>query len=168
MDKFGYQGGLVRYTTQNALAGGLGKRDIWARILRPRTLIYMSILLCITLAVGLSLALRTPLKVDVIRDRGLPREIEDDVVENVYRLQVMNTDEHPHRYVIEVSGMSDIAISSGSEFDMPAATTRAVPVRVRAHAEDEHKHSIPIRFVVRSKEDASVSVEEKAVFLLPR
>jgi cytochrome c oxidase accessory protein FixG len=168
MDKLGYERGLVRYTTQNALAAGLRKHDILARILRLRTLIYMSILLCITLAVGLSLAFRTPLKVDVIRDRGMPRVLDDDLVENVYRLQVMNTDEHAHRYIIEVSGMPGIALSSDSEFDMPPAATRAVPVRVRVKTEDDKAGSMPIRFVVRNKEDASVAVYEKAVFLVPR
>jgi polyferredoxin len=128
----------------------------------------MSILLCITLAVGLSLAFRTPLKVDVIRDRGMPRVLDDDLVENVYRLQVMNTDEHAHRYIIEVSGMPGIALSSDSEFDMPPAATRAVPVRVRVKTEDDKAGSMPIRFVVRNKEDASVAVYEKAVFLVPR
>jgi cytochrome c oxidase accessory protein FixG len=168
MQKIGYEKGLVRYTTQHAMVNKLGKRAIWQRVLRLRTLIYFAILLTIIFATALSLAMRTPLKVDVIRDRGMPRLVEEGAIENVYRLQVMNTDERPHRYVIEVSGAQNIALSSEETFDVPAATTKAVPARVRVPAESAQPGSLPIRFVVRDQENADVSVQEKAVFLVPR
>ncbi len=168
MEKMGYEKGLVRYTTQNAMVNKWDKRAIWRHVLRPRTLIYTSILLSILFAAGLSLALRTPLKVDVIRDRGMPRMMDDGAIENVYRLQVMNTDEQPHRFVITVSGPSGVTVSSEPTFDMPAATTRAVPVRVALQPSAAEAGSTPIRFTVRDMERADVSVTEKAVFLVPR
>jgi cytochrome c oxidase accessory protein FixG len=168
MDKMGYERGLVRYTTQHAITRKLDKPAMWRRVLRVRTLIYFSILLTIIFVAGLSLAMRTPLKVDVIRDRGLPREVDEGVIENVYRLQVMNTDERAHRFVIEVSGMPGIALASEQEFEMPAAATRAVPVRVRVLPGTEQSRSVQIRFVVRDKDNAAVTVTEKAVFLIPR
>jgi polyferredoxin len=168
MEKMGYEKGLVRYTTQHAITQKLDKRGIWRRVLRVRTLIYFCILLIIIFATSLSLALRTPLKVDVIRDRGMPRMMDDGAIENVYRLQVMNTDERPHRFVIEVSGTPGVALSSDSVIDMPAAATRAVPVRVHVTPGSEKSGSVPIRFVVRDQENAAVSVTEKAVFLIPR
>ncbi len=43
-----------------------------------------------------SLAVRMPFKVDVVRDRAtLAREVEDGVIENIYRLQIMNAAESP-------------------------------------------------------------------------
>ena len=42
----------------------------WRHVLRPRILIYTSILLGIVVAMGVSLALRTPFKVNVVRDRA--------------------------------------------------------------------------------------------------
>ncbi|HJV79475.1 cytochrome c oxidase accessory protein CcoG [Noviherbaspirillum sp.] len=168
MDKMGYEKGLVRYTTQYAINNKLDRQGIWRRVLRVRTLIYFTILLTIIFAAGLSLALRTPLKVDVIRDRGLPRLVEEGAIENVYRLQVMNTDERPHHYIIEVSGLPGIKLSSDDDFDVPAATTKAVPVRVQVMPQSGQSGSMPIRFVVREERNAAISVTEKAVFLIPK
>ena len=69
---------------------------MWKRVFRPRTLVYTALLLAIIAAAAdVSLYLRNPLKVDVIRDRGaLAREAAPGMIENVYRLQIMNTDEN--------------------------------------------------------------------------
>ncbi|MDP3841144.1 MAG: cytochrome c oxidase accessory protein CcoG [Oxalobacteraceae bacterium] len=168
MDKMHYPRGLIRYTTEHALEENLSKRGIWARVLRPRTLIYTAILGLIVLVTALSLALRLPLKVDVIRDRGMPRVMEDGSVHNVYRLQVMNTEETPHRYKIKVGGIHDAEIVSDDSFAVPAASTTAVPVRVRVELEHAEPGSNKIYFTVHDRDDESVSVTEKAVFLIPR
>jgi cytochrome c oxidase accessory protein FixG len=65
MDKLGYAKGLVRYTTQNAMENKWTTKQTLLRVLRPRVLIYTSILMAIIIAVGVSLAMRTPFKVDV-------------------------------------------------------------------------------------------------------
>lgn len=168
MDKMHYPRGLIRYTTEHALDENLSKRGIWARVLRPRTLIYTAILGLIILITALSLALRLPLKVDVIRDRGMPRIMEDGSVHNVYRLQVMNTEETPHRYTIEVGGIPGAEIVSDASFAVPAASMTAVPVRVRVEQEHAEPGSSKITFTVHDRDDKSVSVTEKAVFLIPR
>ena len=65
-------------------------------VFRPRTLLYTAILLLVAGAAGVSLYLKNPLKMDVIRDRGaLARESSPGIIENVYRIQIMNTDEKP-------------------------------------------------------------------------
>ncbi|RJG01531.1 cytochrome c oxidase accessory protein CcoG [Noviherbaspirillum sedimenti] len=168
MDKMGYPKGLIRYTTEHAMINKLGRRDIWRRVLRPRTLIYFSILGLIILAAAMSLALRQPLKVDVIRDRGMPRATEDGSVDNVYRLQMMNTEEKPNRYVISVQGINGVSIVSESQFEVAAATTKAVPVRVRVPAGAAQPGSNRIKFVIQDTDDQSVKITEKAVFIVPR
>ncbi|MEI8327107.1 MAG: cytochrome c oxidase accessory protein CcoG, partial [Betaproteobacteria bacterium] len=67
MDKMGYAPGLVRFATQNAVVNGWSRSEIIRRVLRPRVLIYSAILLGITIALGISLSLRVPFKVDVVR-----------------------------------------------------------------------------------------------------
>ncbi|WP_420476495.1 cytochrome c oxidase accessory protein CcoG [Noviherbaspirillum sp. ST9] len=168
MQKMGYDKGLIRYTTQHAITNGLGRRDIWRRVLRVRTLVYSAILLGVTLAVGLSIAHRTPLKVDVIRDRGMPREVDEGAIENVYRLQIMNTDERPHRYHVEVNGPPGVSISSDTTFEVSGATTKAIPVRVRVPADAGAPGSNPVWFLVRDTENADLRVMEKGVFLIPK
>src|SRR3546814_20512564 len=72
------------------------------RMLRPRVLAYSFILLLIMVGFVVSLATRTTLRMDVIRDRGvLGREVAGGMIENVYRLQFINTSESP--VVLELS-----------------------------------------------------------------
>lgn len=168
MDKMGYPKGLIRYTTEHALAENLDQRGIWRRVFRTRTLIYSGILGLIILVAALALALRMPLKVDVMRDRGLPRVTETGAVDNVYRLQVMNTEELPHNFTIEVAGIQGVEMLSERDFSLLPATSKAIPVRVRVPQGNAGPGSNPITFIVRDKENAAVSVTEKAVFLMPR
>jgi cytochrome c oxidase accessory protein FixG len=168
MDKMEYPRGLIRYTTEHALTEKLDRHGIVQRMLRPRILIYTGILALIILISTLSLTLRSPLKFDVIRDRGLPRTTENGSIDNVYRLQIMNTEEQAHHYIIEVSGIPGATIISDADFDMPAATTRIIPARIRVPADSARKGSNKIIFVVRDRDNAAVSVAEKAAFLIPR
>ena len=168
MDKMEYPRGLIRYTTEHALAEKLDRQGILQRMARPRILIYSGILALIILLTTLSVTFRSPLKFDVIRDRGMPRTTENGAIDNVYRLQIMNTDELSRHYVIEVSGIPGVTIISADNFDMPAATTKYIPARIRVPADAAPKGSNKIIFVVRDRDDAKISVAEKAVFLIPR
>ena len=107
MDKMGYPRGLIRYTTrERARAAATTARRCGGACSAPRTLVYTGGARCVIVgASAVSLALRNPLKVDVIRDRGaLAREAAPGVIENVYRLQIMNTDETPRRFTIARGG----------------------------------------------------------------
>jgi cytochrome c oxidase accessory protein FixG len=169
MDKVGYPRGLIRFSTQNGVANGWDTRQMLRRALRPRVLVYTSILAAITLAVGLSLFMRTPLKVDVIRDRGaLARMVEQGRIENVFRLQIMNATESPQRYAISVSGLPGIALDSSAEVEVLSTEVRAVAVRVQIPPETASPGSHPIQFDIRAVGDASIHVAEKAAFLVPR
>jgi cytochrome c oxidase accessory protein FixG len=185
MEKMGYPKGLIRYTTENALANGYDTRAMWQRVFRLRTLLYTALLVVITIAAGVSLYLRNPLKVDIMRDRGaLAREAQPGVVENVYRLQVMNTDSTPRQYRITATGLDGIAvIGAEAPLALDAESSRMVPISVRAPAEDddegeekkEHrdadkarKRSHKIAIVVEAIGDPRVSRREETSFLFPR
>jgi len=169
MDKIGAPKGLIRYSTGNALKNHLSPAQIWQRAMRPRVLIYTVVLLSIVTVFLGSLAMRTPLKLDVIRDRGtLGREVEDGMIENVYRLQVMNTEERPHRYRISVSGIDTAVLATPDVVELAGTESRAVPVRVRvAHGKGE-KGSNKITFELVALDDGTLNVKEKAVFFVPR
>jgi len=168
MDKVGKPAGLIRYATENALAKGWGTREVRRRLARPRVLVYTAVLGLLVAAMTTSLALRTPLKVDVIRDRGsMGREAEDGRIENVYRLQLMNTSEAPRRYRLAVSGMAGAAIVDADVVALDGASTRAVPVRVRAEGADQ-PGSHRIAFTVTALDDPAVAVREEAAFIVPR
>ena len=169
MDKMGYPKGLIRYSTENALANDWSAAQIWRRVLRPRTLVYAAILGAVVTALLVALAFRVPLMVDVIRDRGaLGRVVEDGIVENVYSLRIMNTQEQFHRFQIKVRGIDTIEVASDSVAEVPGATTMAFPVRVRVQPGKGAPGSNKVEFEVRAINHDAIAVREKAVFLIPR
>jgi cytochrome c oxidase accessory protein FixG len=169
MDRMGYARGLIRYSTQNAMAGRFSPAQMWRRVRRPRVLVYMGILLAIFGATIVMLALRVPLKVDVIRDRGaLAREVEGGRIENVYRLQLMNTAERPHRFTISVAGIDSIDIASSREVELAGATTRSFPVRVQLDPGKGRVGANKIEFMVYAMDEPDIKVTEHAVFIVPR
>jgi cytochrome c oxidase accessory protein FixG len=169
MDRIGARRGLIRYSTEHAMTENLPAAAILRRIFRPRVLIYSSALLVIVTVFLGSLILRVPLKVDVIRDRGsMGREVEEGMVENVYRLQVINADEMPHRYKISVAGIDGIALSGDSEVTLAATETRLIPVRVRVPHGLGRPGSNHISFRLQGLDGARSQVNEKAVFYIPR
>ena len=146
MDKMHYPRGLIRYATENALAHKLEAHSIGRRMLRPRTLIYGALLLVIIGIAAASLAVRNPLKVDIIRDRGaLARESAPGLIENVYRLQLMNTDETPRRFTITVAGLPGIVVAGVEQpIAVGPASTRLIALRLQAPLEgstqeDDHE-----------------------------
>jgi cytochrome c oxidase accessory protein FixG len=160
MEKIGRPKKLIRYSTTHAMEG----RE--THMLRPRVLVYSAILALITIAAAASLYLRVPLKVDVIRDRAaIAREVEGGLIENVYRLQLMNTTEQARAFDINVTGLPGILVWGENITGVPAAETRMVPVRVRVDAATP-SGSHPIEFTVRALGVAGVEVREGAVFIV--
>lgn len=169
MDKMGYPRGLIKYSTQNGIANNWTRAQMIRRGLRPRVLVYSGILLAICVALGVSLFLRTPLKVDVIRDRGaLARMVEQGRIENVYRLQVMNATEAAQTYQLSVSGLPGIVIASEPSVEVRPTEVRSVAVRVQVPPGTADSGSHPIHFEVQSTSDKGIRVDEKSVFLIPR
>jgi cytochrome c oxidase accessory protein FixG len=161
MEKVGKPKGLIRYATEHAVEGKP------TRILRPRVLIYAAILAGVVLAAGAGLWLRVPLKVDVIRDRAaISREVEGGLVENVYRLQIMNTTERARSYEVAVAGLPTLALGSDPRVTIGATDSRMVPVRVRADRALTPAGTHDIRFSVRALDDEGVAVQEKSVFIV--
>ena len=112
---------------------------------------------------------RTPLKLDVIRDRGaMGREVDNGMIENVYRLQIMNTDEAPHRYRLQVSGIDSIHLETPADVSLGSTESRAVLIRVRIAEGQGQKGSNKIWFSLQALDNDDVQVKEKAVFFVPR
>ncbi|MCS0580524.1 cytochrome c oxidase accessory protein CcoG [Massilia pinisoli] len=169
MDKVDKPQGLIRYATENALAGHWSASQIRARVLRPRTIGYGLVLLLMATGMSTALALRTPLKLDVIRDRGsMGREVDGGRIENVYRLQLMNTGERDHLFRVRVAGIPTAAVVDEDVVELAGASARAVPVRVRVDHHAAHTGSNALTFSVTAEDDPALHVTEKAVFIVPR
>ena len=165
MDKMSYPRGLIRYSSEYALRGGYRDRDLVRRVLRPRTLVYSAILLAVVTTFFALLYLRVPLKVDVIRDRAtLVRETNEGLLENVYRLQIMNTAEEPRKVVITADGIAGLQLVAPQPVALPAATTLTVPVTLRVDPAKTSAGSHPVRFHIEDSADARIRADEKSVF----
>jgi cytochrome c oxidase accessory protein FixG len=169
MKKMHYPKGLIRYSTQNAMTQKLSDGAIWKRVLRPRILVYSAILLVVMTTMLWSLVARTPLKVDVVRDRGtLSRTVGQGLVENVYRLQIMNATESAQVYDVKVSGIDGAHALFNAPILVEAVGSKWLAVRVQVPAFASAGGSYPILFEVISTTDSRIRVVEKANFLMPR
>ena len=169
MDKMHYPRGLIRNSTQNGIDQKLTSTSMFRRILRPRVLIYSAVLGTITAAMLWSLMTRTPLRVDVVRDRGaVGRAVQQGEIENVYRLQIMNATEVDQKYVLNVSGIEGVRIMSGTEVSVDAASAKWLPVRLQIPPNFSNAGSHPIAFTVTAYGSEQTTVTEKSIFLIPR
>jgi cytochrome c oxidase accessory protein FixG len=175
MDRMDYPRGLIRYATQNGIAQRWSAAQMWRRVLRPRVLVYTALLLAIVLAFGMSLALRKPFRVDVVRDRGaLARLVEDGRIENTYRLQVMNAAEAAQTYRIEVKGLEHAVIASRPEVEVGPTEARWVAVNVQIPPDTARRLGPgvhPMRFEIErlaSAQGGKIELVEKSTFVVPR
>ena len=169
MDKMEYPRGLIRLTTQNAVAKAWKQVQVIRRIFRPRVLIYSAVLVALSAAMIASLVLREPLKVDVIRDRAaLSRIVAGGKLENVYRLQIMNATETEQRYRITAVGLENLEVASDQEVTVGPAETRGIAVRLQIPYGSAPAGSHKVHFNVDAVTAGAGRISEKTVFLVPR
>ncbi|MFG6449459.1 cytochrome c oxidase accessory protein CcoG [Roseateles sp. BYS180W] len=177
MDKLQYPRGLIRYDTQNGMENGWSRAELLKRTLRPRVLVYSAALVLITIGLMVSLWVRSPFKVDVVRDRAtLARQVEDGYVENVYRLQVMNATERSQYCRIAAQGLPALAPAPDlGLLELKSAEARWFTLALRVPPEVAAQHSSgahPIEFNVSCASNTAQEgvrlVQEKSTFVLPR
>lgn len=179
MEKVSYPKGLIRYTSERGILEGLSASQVRKRLLRPRVMIYITLMMIVIVAFLVSLATRTTLRVDVIRDRGsLGREVPGGMIENVYRLQILNAAEQPLKLSIKAEGLPDLKVLAGggaksvaSDINVAAASNLMLPVVVRAPIDAATTGSHPITFVtdaIDQNGQTHTIVREASSFIFPR
>jgi len=153
MDKMDYPRGLIRYTTEHALAGKP------SRILRPRVVIYASLLVVILGGTLWAMTHRTPLRADLIRDRNqLYRELPDGRVENVYTLKMINMDKESHRYIISTPYQEGLSWKIQPEPELAAGQIGRFSFTLQAPADfGAGTVSVDVRFEAEGEPDISVT-----------
>ena len=162
MDKVGSPRGLIRYTTEHAL------HHQETRLLRPRVFIYGGLLGAVFIAFVLGIALRSPVSLDVLRDRNsLYRLTDDGNVDNVYTLRILNKTEREQNFRIEAQGSSPLTlIQSQQEYRVESGDVYSLPLRVRRGAYDPLGPET-ITLTVRSVDDPKIHATTEARFLAP-
>ena len=141
MLKVGYPKGLVRYSTQNAIDGKP------TRVLRPRILVYGTLLLALVIGWGVGVAHRSPLIAEVLRDRNALYRETADGIENGYTIKLVNKTARAQRYRIEL----ETAGGTGRELDRDDE-------HGRAHGDDDAPRLRPL---------PTVAVDAGAVAAVP-
>ncbi|MDT8998031.1 cytochrome c oxidase accessory protein CcoG [Paucibacter sp. APW11] len=172
MDKIGAPRGLIRYATENGIKQHWSARQMLARALRPRVLIYGTVLLALCIGFATSLWQRSEVQFDVLKDRNtLARLVEGGEVENVYRLQLMNRSERRLQLQIEVDGLEGLHRATSTELRLEPAAIQAQVIQLRldaAAATQLTPGAHPIRFLVREAGSSTLLAESRASFYLPR
>jgi len=113
-----------------------------------------------------SLATRVPLRVDVVRDRvALSKETDEGMIENVYRLQLINKDDAAHRYTIEAQGINGLkVVAAAQEFAAAPLETIDIPVSLIADPVDIKGRSIKVTFTIQSTDTPNIREEVATKF----
>ncbi len=161
MDKMNYPQGLIRYTTENLL------RNKKSRLVRPRSVIYSVILALLIAGVSYAIVTRNAIELDVIRDRNvLYRELENDVVENVYLTRILNKDQQGHCFSFSVNGLEQAQIlADGNESEVQAGAVVDAVLTIRAKADFSGSEDIVIR--VSSRTNPNLFSDAVAKFIAP-
>ncbi len=162
MDKMGYEKGLIKYTTENML---MGKHT---NFLRPRIVLYAMILIGITIGTFIAIYNRSPLELDIIRDRNsLFRETGMGMIENVYTLKVINKDIVQREYELSLEGIDGMKLNIQRESILvESGDVLDVPVSIEVDPDQLKKRTSEIFFKLKAV-DSDLSVIEEARFLGP-
>ncbi|MCK5719806.1 MAG: cytochrome c oxidase accessory protein CcoG [Thiomargarita sp.] len=162
MQKMNYSQGLIRYTTENELDGKP------SYILRPNIVIYGVILLAIFIGTIFGISNRSLVELDVIRDRNsLFRETGTGLIENIYKLRVMNIDNQTHNYKVTVTGIDGLQLVKNQEIIVAPGSIMTLPVRLETEAINLKARSNTVIFKLIAQDNPELLVEEEARFLGP-
>ena len=164
MDKMGYPRGLIRYTTENALEGKP------THILRPRVIVYGTILAALFGLLIYLIATRTPLELDIIRDRNtLYRTAPGGLVENAYTLKIVNMSDQPHTYRLSVDGIEGLElINKQGDIQVPGGAVQEIYVTLRVDPVNLKRPSNTIHFHLEAVDmDPPLRITEDSRFIGP-
>lgn len=162
MKKMDYPEGLIRYTTQHTMDGKQ------SHILRPRVLIYFSILVLFSGLFIFSLSQRTPISLDIIRDRNQLYRETAGLIENIYTLKLINMDNEAHEFDLQVKGIENLLLlNDRKNIIVEGGRVVDLPVRLRADEANLEQRSTTVYFTLKAKDEDDLAVTQKAKFLGP-
>lgn len=172
MDKMGYAKGLIKYSTQNGMTNRWTRQQMLQRLLRPRVIIYTTILLALTVGMIVSLYFKPDFRLDVLRDRAvMSRYTDEGMIENVYNLKLENDTEAVHDYALKVNGLEGLVVHFADENNqdfkgLRPFETRNVVIELELPDGVTNAGSHKIFFEMTDLQ-TSETVKEKSVFIVP-
>ena len=132
--------------------------------------VYALILIGITVGAFYSILTRSPIGMDVIRDRNsLYRETNEGLIENVYIIKLLNMDKMDHTYTLTAEGINELMLKKdASEIVVKSGEVVELPVRVQVDADNLKQRSNKISFTLNTVGYDELSIVEEARFLGPK
>ena len=162
MDKMKYSRGLIRFTSIDALETGK------TTFFRPRLFGYCVAVLVMFFAFIYNVSTRTPLSVDVIRDRGARLyRINGDQVQNVYTVKINNMDRRAHRYTVSVDSAYPFVIKNFRPVELEEGEVFTQPLRVSIDRSALDTEKAVLEITVLALDDESLKAVEKTNFIGP-
>jgi len=147
MDRIGKPRGLVRYDSLNGLAGEA------RRFLRPRLVAYGVLLLASIIALGVSLARRTPFEANLLRMQGAPYVLEEGSVRNHFELHLVNKNPGEATFVLEVKAPEGVrVVLPQREIRLGSLESFRIPLFMTV---ERGKHPLPLAFTLEVTDPAS-------------
>jgi cytochrome c oxidase accessory protein FixG len=159
MDKMDYAPGLIKYTTENALAGKP------SHILRGRSVGYALVCVVLISAFAVMLFSRTGFGFDVLRERGqLYHQQSGGVIRNDYELKIMNKTQKPGTYSINVVNPQWVTMGSAVTTDIAGGEIENLSLRLQA--KNPTGGSVPVELQV-CESASGTCISEKTTFFAP-
>ena len=162
MDKMEYPRGLIRFTSDDQLETGI------THFLRFRPIGYTLAVVIMFSAFVYTLATRTPLSVDIIRDRGARLyRVAGSEIQNVYTMKINNMDRQAHEYSVSLDEASNFSIRKLRPFVVEAGETFTIPIRVSIAKSLLDSEKTKIKFLVTAKDNEDLAATETSIFVGP-
>jgi cytochrome c oxidase accessory protein FixG len=128
MDKVGTPRGLIRYSSQDALA----KKPI--RMLRARTIIYPILLIVMLSGLGYAISTKYGFDARIIRGKGSPfTTVGRNVISNSFNVRLVNRSESVQHYKLNILTPEDVSLEilDESTIELKPGQTSMVPINIR-------------------------------------
>lgn len=161
MDKMGYDRGLISYTTEHSLNGKQTK------VMRPKLLGYLLVLLLVTGAFSWTLYNRVPLEMNIIRDRGaLYRETNEGLTENTYTLSISNKSQQTVDFTLSMDAAVKFIWIGPEHITLNAGETRNVPISLALDPYSTQQHVIEFSLTVQQTDAPDVKLQKTTKFFV--
>ncbi|MBI5588260.1 MAG: cytochrome c oxidase accessory protein CcoG [Deltaproteobacteria bacterium] len=162
MRKVGRPEGLIRYCSLKSISGGETK------VLRPRVVLYIVSLTLLFGVMAYKLSQRSPLYLEVIRDRtALFQKTGDGKVTNLYTIKAMNMDKTDHRYVVKTDGIHAGIIIGANPIKVKSGEVYQISLALVWEDGLPEKRVNRFDFVIEDADDQKISAKRESTFLVP-
>ena len=178
MEKLGAPRDLIRHDTERNMRNREMGIQSKYRLIRPRTLIYATMLAVVGLGLLTALLSRADTDINLIHDRNpLYQRLSDGSIRNGFTLKVLNKTHTPQQYEIALSGIEGLTMRDGrtvgaaweDSLIVDATPNGVTPVRFFVHAPQKAlKGDHTTMTIAVTNLDTGIRTEEETVFRGPK